>query len=267
MNHEINKVNPANPNLKRISVGVCQVCGIEKFRCYNDQGVNYITKCKCEDEKMREDWSKKATEKAYKDILKQRKDFSGLSKKDIREVNQTKLIKTQGNRHAIESINSFVNNFSSETERGYMIIGPIGCGKSIIAKKAEKNIMHNGYTALFIDTNLFLEKVKERKFDDPSAQDIQQQAIECDLLILDNFGLETYSDWNTQTLFSILEKRWGELKPTIYTSSLTQSDLRNRYGKNGHFYSRLLDSIEDILTITGPDMRMENFNQRRKKKI
>lgn len=59
------------------------------------------------------------------------------------------------------------------------------------------------------------------------------------LLILDDLGSEKESEWTTERLYAIVNRRWMEKRPTIVTSNLGQADLAKAVGER--LYSRIAD--------------------------
>lgn len=71
------------------------------------------------------------------------------------------------------------------------------------------------------------------------------------LLILDDLGSERPSEWVTTTLYTIIDSRYREMKPTIVTTNLSLSQIESQL--HGRIASRL--SAGKIIKLTGPDHR------------
>lgn len=75
----------------------------------------------------------------------------------------------------------------------------------------------------------------------------------CQLLVLDDFGAEAYTDWGREQLFLIIDSRYFGEQPTIITTNLTIRDIERIDLRLG---SRLTDmKLSKFVTINAPDFR------------
>ena len=86
--------------------------------------------------------------------------------------------------------------------------------------------------------------------------------LECDLLILDDFGAEFDTAFTRSMLYTIINSRVNARKPMIINTNLTHQEVRERYGDR--ILSRLISSSQ-ILPFYGKDIRLrkkaENGNR------
>lgn len=76
-----------------------------------------------------------------------------------------------------------------------------------------------------------------------------------DLVILDDVGSEKITDWVAEVFYIIINKRYTNSLPTMYTSNLPISDLADRIGDRTA--SRIVETCE-IVELVGPDRRITN---------
>ena len=90
-----------------------------------------------------------------------------------------------------------------------------------------------------------------------SEQDILHKYIGCELLVLDDLGVEMTTPWNYQILYQLIDSRYDAFKPTIYTSNYSISELAKKIGDN-RIISRIIgDCTKDrIIEIRNPDWRV-----------
>ena len=74
----------------------------------------------------------------------------------------------------------------------------------------------------------------------------------CDLLILDDLGMEISSSYITAMLYSVIDTRIMLAKPTIISTNLSMQELEKRY--NERFVSRVL-GFYDRMPFRGKDIR------------
>lgn len=79
------------------------------------------------------------------------------------------------------------------------------------------------------------------------------EAETADLLLLDDVGAASVSDWSRSRLFALLDARWTQGLPTIVTSNLSQKRLAEHIGERAT--SRLGQHLT-VVTLTGRDRRL-----------
>ena len=67
---------------------------------------------------------------------------------------------------------------------------------------------------------------------------------EMELLVLDDVGVEKYSDWMADQMYQIIDHRWKNRKPMIITSNLSLEDLGKSY--KPQIASRIMGSCKPI---------------------
>lgn len=143
-----------------------------------------------------------------------------------------------------------------ETRRGLYIHGSVGTGKTHIAY-ALKNKWDQGHkTATFWNTTELLREIRadyDRSLYDKRRpeQDIMENKK---LLFLDDIGSEKMTDFVGETFYMIVNHRYQELLPIIFTSNLPISDLAERVGDRTA--SRIVEMC-DVVELIGEDRRME----------
>ena len=77
---------------------------------------------------------------------------------------------------------------------------------------------------------------------------------DCDLLIIDDLGMEISSSYITATIYNVIDTRITLKKPTIISTNLSMQELEKRY--NERFTSRII-GFYDRLIFRGKDIRMK----------
>lgn len=154
-----------------------------------------------------------------------------------------------------DRLKAWVTGFSKATVKGLYLSGPLGCGKSRLAWVAVEELKHKGY---FIEAwnvskmfdaimNSFVNSLAE-----PSSGEITENAMEADLLMLDDLGAEpkegdgSTKEWIMQKLYTIGNHRLEEEKPILVTSNLNGQELSDRMSDvtGRRFIDRLCGMIE-----------------------
>lgn len=155
-----------------------------------------------------------------------------------------------------------------ETKRGIYIHGSVGTGKTHIAyalksrydrepkwESADKYVP--GRSAKFWNMTEFLYEMRRDFGRDSRDKEEPAEALFANkgLVILDDVGAEKMSDWVAETFYLIVNDRYVNRYPTIYTSNLPISDLAERLGDRT--VSRIVESC-DVVELIGNDRRITN---------
>ena len=251
--------------LRRIEIDPCPNCHTRRFKFYDKDGnYTHTTICDCEVAKENEKRSNRLTDSIYgRSKIERNKALCGLKKRDIEEINTIKYMTNDNNVDAYNELIKYNNEFCDKTSRGYYIYGTTGTGKSLLVKRLATMLLNKGYSVLFITSVDLLTNIRKR-INQPELRDLSKYAMDVDLLILDDFGVERGNDWEVEELLKIFECRWGMSKPIVFTSNLSLDQVKKKYDKVGRIYSRILGGSNKIFTINGTDNRVEQFKARNK---
>lgn len=87
----------------------------------------------------------------------------------------------------------------------------------------------------------------------PLVQRLDERFYRAPLLVLDDLGAEKATEWAVERLYGIVNRRYNEMMPTIFT---TNADLGTEIDER--IASRILDAATGTdVNLTGPDRRAE----------
>jgi len=172
------------------------------------------------------------------------------------------LYANEGLEKAVAIARRFAQGFPV-VERGLFLNGPPGIGKTHIAVAVLRRvIVTRGARGLFYDTRELLRVIRStfNPVTRTAEMDILRPVMDAELLVLDDLGAEKTSEWVEETMNLIVNTRYNERRPTIFTSNYDDvpdeagdpNSLKARVGFRIH--SRLHEMCE-FLEYDGADYR------------
>jgi DNA replication protein DnaC len=127
-------------------------------------------------------------------------------------------------REAHRRARAFVDAFPA-VEKGLLLHGRHGVGKTHLAVAILKEIVRSkGARGYFYETRELLKLVRDTYAGgDNTEMDVLRPVLEADLLVLDDLGAEKTSEWVQETLGLVVNTRYSERRPTIFTTNLEDS--------------------------------------------
>ena len=224
----------------------CTVCNDTGWKTIEVDGVSRVSRCDCW-------WQAAAARAASGARIPPR--YRRCTLDNLLTYENEKFLK------AVDLARRFSEAFPV-VQKGLMLIGPPGIGKTHIAVAVLRRVAERtGARALYYDTRALLRDIRSTY--DPTRQmaemDIIRPVMEAELLVLDDLGAERLTDWVEETMSLIVNTRYNERRPTIFTSNYEdipgEDDLNSLYVRVGfRLHSRLQEMCE-FLEYDGPDYR------------
>ena len=132
--------------------------------------------------------------------------------------------------------------------------GNTGLGKTFLSACIARTVADQGYSVVYESAGKLFQTLEKARFE---ANDENRRAAakyaECDLLIVDDLGTELPGQFVTAALYSLINDRLLENKPTIISTNLSEEELVRRY--NPQIASRLRGSYKRVAFV-GDDIRL-----------
>lgn len=243
------------PDVKWIPAGKCPVCGEEKYHCVGfiqcgdeRREIDKMSECSCDIERFRKNNDLRASMKvnqAIKEKVIKECGFRESEKKLIDKAFRGKL------KEKYDKCMEYASYFSQKTEKGKLIQGDTGTGKTMTAVHMIKKVLDKGYIAKFV-TASDLYNIYMASYTNRDLVDQIESYKTCDLLCLDDLGAEYTNNDAIHRMNEVIDYRLGQGKPTIITTNLDDRNISQRYGQR--LLSRIHESFSKILFV-GEDMR------------
>jgi DNA replication protein DnaC len=152
-----------------------------------------------------------------------------------------------------------------ETMKGLYIHGSVGTGKTHIAyalyKEAPEKIKDfpkelKLKIPMFLNVSELLREIKlDYGRDDKDKKFIEEEVMDFKgILFLDDIGSEKITDWVEEMFYLIINKRYNEMLPIIFTSNLSIQELADKVGDR--IASRVVE-LCDVEKLQGNDKRLK----------
>lgn len=250
---------------KTDKIKTCPKCGKEIE--YRETGFNGLTiplPCECviaEREKEQAEELKRGYTKTAEYLIS----VSGV-KKRYGNITLEDLNAVSGQEKAFEKALQFAEDYKTgQTLNGFGLIGGVGSGKTYITSALVNQITktrlerltddekENAAKGKFITapamiisfTELF-ERLKPNK--DEQNENLIQTVKNKKILILDDFGACKITEWIADRLFEIIDYRYCEEKPLIYTTNIAPDKLKSVIGDR--VADRLKEMCKPIIVTT-----------------
>ncbi|MBC6312004.1 ATP-binding protein [Listeria immobilis] len=239
----------------------CNQCG-NIFPVYERKGKETSICIHCDNKQIRQEMQKRHDETEKKRVFRIIERYSYVPDEIKSESFETFDPETNEERKALAETKEFIKNFPSNEK--IIFQGKTGSGKTHLAYAAARELLKQGHLVLFVTVSQMLDSVRETfaRDSEVSKSELINWYIKADLLILDDFGVETVNEknreWVSEIVFNITNGRTD--KPTIFTTNLKAKEIEAKYGKlNGQrIVSRMSKNARPIV-LTGRDRRITKW--------
>lgn len=134
----------------------------------------------------------------------------------------------------------YASNFEKHKEQGtsLLLLGSVGTGKTHLACSIGRTVVESGFHARYVTLAEIIGDIRatwsgtitrrcstwgtEVKL---TERDVLNAFEQCDLLIIDEIGVQSGTDNERNIIFGIIDARYREMLPTIAISNLNESEV------------------------------------------
>ena len=257
--------SPTGPAL-RLDDQVCPHCGQELHaeyfefppalqHKYGKPGEWYYHPCtpECEKKNERREWELMRRD-ARVAILRER---SGLSKrmKGYTLGNFRPTVSNAAGRARVK-VDGYLEDWEKNRDagKGLYFCGGVGTGKTHLAVAVMNELIRRKrIPSLFVTVPELLDNLRETYNKPGRNLDEWMDAVQnAEFLVLDDLGSERTTEWVRERIFVIVNHRYREALPTVFTSNIGPKDLAQQLGERTA--SRII-AMCDWIALEGDDYR------------
>jgi DNA replication protein DnaC len=116
---------------------------------------------------------------------------------------------------------AFVREYPGSAEKGLLLMGPSGGGKTHLAVAALKELIRRGHVGLFCDYRELLKEIQASY--NPASESTEMAILEpirgVEVLVLDDLGASKPSAWVLDIIGLVLNARYNERRVNILTTN------------------------------------------------
>ena len=195
----------------------CKACGGTGWTVSARDGVSSAERCDCVAESKAEQMERNAQiPENY-----QRASFENFLLPDDNPTAR------RGLSDVMLAVSGFTRVYPKNPKPGLLLVGPPGTGKTHLAVAALRLLLARGHEGIFFDYQNLLERIRAAYNETlgTSTREAYRNALETEILLLDDLGAHRVTDWVEDTVTSIVTYRYNHRKPLIATTNLVDPDI------------------------------------------
>lgn len=259
----------------------CKYCG-KSYRELNDSEIpgffpesikalmKWVPVCECLEQvkiKEMEEAERKRQAECRANRVKKFKDISVIDTKFLQSTFENAEITP-----AIRMAKKYTKAFLDGKKFGLFLYGKVGTGKTYASACIANELMTNDKAVMSINLGLYLNKVS-REWGE-AEKDVLEKVQQCDLLIVDDMGVEQVPEWLKDKVFNLIDARYRSEKSIIITTNLqldntnlNDKQIESKLSIQSRFGSRVADRIKEMCyqyEVVGESKRKFNFEEFKK---
>jgi DNA replication protein DnaC len=233
-------------------------------RCTCPKAVKYWGDYEAEQKRVKEEEELAKKRAAVQERIDKLLGKSGIKKRFLTRTFENYKTTTFEQKKAFSVARKYADNFQYYYERGegLYIEGTNGTGKTHLAAAIALKLIQQGVPVVCKTSIELLDDIK-KAFDNTQISEYEVLKVykQVDLLIIDDLGKEQCTDWSMSTLYSILNDRYEDMKPTIITTNFNEDTLIKNLTPKGYDNTKVvaiisrLREVSTVITMAWEDYR------------
>ena len=128
----------------------------------------------------------------------------------------------------LKALKEYTLNFNPNLSENMIFFGNTGLGKTHLSLAIMNELIEKGFYVVYDSAFNLFSKIETEHFKN-HIDDTYNDALNCDLLIIDDLGSEFLSSYSQSVLYSIINTRILSRKPTIINTNLSIKEIEQKY--------------------------------------
>lgn len=222
-------------------------------------------RCQCKKEKSIQAEKDKEIERKLQMLNKLRSaSLLGERYKDV-TFDKTDLTANDGFLKAYNRCKKYCDVITEALEHGYgmYLYGDSGTGKTHLTACMCNELINQYQQCLFTNFFEISKLIRSTWKKNTDAENIIKKICDVDFLFIDDLGTEKLQkngedNWLQEQVFDIINKRYNNKKPTIFSSNHSLNELITERGMMQKTVDRINEMSTAIIKLTGTSYRMKN---------
>ena len=222
-----------NEHLNEQGYPVCDICGEDRFFA-NPDNPNVVVRVRC---------------KCQKEIAQQEEKERQLSL----QKTKIELARSQS-----------LLGYKTMLDKGYgfYVYGTNGCGKTHLIACLCNFLTNKGQKCIFTNFTNIANDIRKTYNTNEITDNVIDKYSKVPFLFLDDFGKEGYkkangeTGWIDEQLFTILNNRYNNMLPTIFSSNFSLADLGDELNYDRALVDRATEMSTRIIHLQGKNRRL-----------
>lgn len=215
----------------------------------------YCTNSTCETARREEEYMASWREERRKDLIESMLKRSDLPKRYKKyTLDSFDPNRSAAARRGLQVAQDYVANWTENLEdgKGLYFVGPVGTGKTMLAVGIMWELMRKYKVATLFTTAPDLLDNMRKDIGADNDDDYIESVKRAELLVMDDLGAERLTEWSEERLFVIVNHRYREGLPTIFTTNVSLDETAARLGVR---CDSRIDACTDNVVMLGKDQR------------
>ncbi len=229
---ELENVKKRNRELLEKRAKLMMIAGFEpnyteiKYECpiCADTGVVDHSMCKCMRKKLIE---ASIASSGMGDLIK-RQNFDNFNLEYYRDDEES--YKQMSLIYGV--LKKYAENYDASKSNSIALFGGTGLGKTHLSSAVAGVVIEKGNDVYYTSAMNMFADFEQKRFGTSTSYDVSgdiQQYFTCDLLIIDDLGVETINQFTISCLYNVINTRLNRKKQTILSSNFSKEEFKQKY--------------------------------------
>ncbi len=243
---------------------ICDKCNTPRYAIKPDTNEVFRCLCKCQSEEQN---AKMEEEKKQQQTIKiEQKKLHSLLGKRYKNVSFENTEINADNQAIYDKVKEYAEHYVDMIDKGngFYVYGVSGIGKTHLLACLCNYLTDRLQDCAFTSFLNIAEDIKSSFSGEQSEENIIAKYSRITFLFIDDFGKESYkklksegnNGWIEEKIFEILNNRYNNMLPTIFSSNYAPEEMTSKFGFDSAIVDRIFELSTIVFKMTGRNRRI-----------